>query len=210
MASNRLDGASPQERDRVANRKNGMNWLLWVSAGGLIVSLLAWFISYWPMWWRVSARQSIGIERGCISLRTASAAGTTGPMYFPPSSDLFGLEATIVLREWFNIRIYPNRSWDTVWMPGRIVDYYRMPGKRVSSTRLFLPMWISASIFSIAPVARFLRHRRCRRRAAKSLCPECGYDLRGTSGRCPECGSESTAVALSPRVRSTREETKEL
>jgi len=32
------------------------------------------------------------------------------------------------------------------------------------------------------------RAREKRRRWRMDLCPECGYDLRGSSERCPECG----------------------
>jgi hypothetical protein len=35
------------------------------------------------------------------------------------------------------------------------------------------------------------------------LCPECGYDLRGTPDRCPECGVILRAGAAEPEVSTT-------
>jgi hypothetical protein len=40
-----------------------------------------------------------------------------------------------------------------------------------------------------------------RRRRARGLCPQCGYDRRATPGRCPECGA-----APSPPARFTQTE----
>ncbi|SRR5260221_10837783 len=40
-------------------------------------------------------------------------------------------------------------------------------------------------------LATVVRMRRRRSRAQQGLCEQCGYDLRGSSGRCPECGQAS-------------------
>lgn len=45
-----------------------------------------------------------------------------------------------------------------------------------------------ALVFSVLPARYLVRHVRRRYRRANSLCVECGYDLRASSGRCPECG----------------------
>jgi hypothetical protein len=56
-------------------------------------------------------------------------------------------------------------------------------------------LWIAATmpLAAIAVIPRLASWRRRRRRAARGLCPKCGYDLTANvSGVCPECG-EATA-----------------
>jgi predicted amidophosphoribosyltransferase len=57
--------------------------------------------------------------------------------------------------------------------------------------------WVVASCFLLLAVAKALTYpaasrRRIREiraaRAAKGLCPNCGYDLRASHNSCPECG----------------------
>ena len=45
-------------------------------------------------------------------------------------------------------------------------------------------------------VPKLLEWRRRRARAARGLCPSCGYDRRGSAGACPECGSIPTRGAV--------------
>jgi hypothetical protein len=58
--------------------------------------------------------------------------------------------------------------------------------------RIRFPHWSLVALTAILPVTRGLaflhRSRQHHRRAARGLCPTCGYDLRATPGRCPECG----------------------
>ena len=47
------------------------------------------------------------------------------------------------------------------------------------------------ALFALPPLLWLpghVRRRGARRRAAAGLCPDCGYDLRGSANRCPECG----------------------
>ena len=61
-----------------------------------------------------------------------------------------------------------------------------------------VPHAVTAGLLLIAPavaVTARWRRRRAEARAAKGLCPTCGYDLRGTPGQCPECGTTAPAQA---------------
>jgi predicted amidophosphoribosyltransferase len=53
--------------------------------------------------------------------------------------------------------------------------------------RLFLAA-AGAAVAAVYLTLAWRRGREKRRRWRQDLCPECGYDLRGSSERCPECG----------------------
>jgi len=57
------------------------------------------------------------------------------------------------------------------------------------------PHWLVALPFAVIPAWHIPSAARRRRRLTRGLCPQCGYDLRGSPGRCPECGSGSSAPA---------------
>jgi predicted amidophosphoribosyltransferase len=43
--------------------------------------------------------------------------------------------------------------------------------------------------FPVLCVIIWRRSKERRRRWNNDLCPECGYDLRASTGKCPECGN---------------------
>lgn len=60
-----------------------------------------------------------------------------------------------------------------------------------SRTLLVIPHPYVFALAATAPLFRargWVRRRRARSRAARGLCPRCGYDLRASEGACPECG----------------------
>jgi outer membrane protein assembly factor BamB len=60
-----------------------------------------------------------------------------------------------------------------------------------AQTSLTLPLWLIAALFALTPFAWLTGLWRDRGRIPKGHCPNCGYDLRATSGRCPECGRQN-------------------
>jgi outer membrane protein assembly factor BamB len=71
-----------------------------------------------------------------------------------------------------------------------------------AETSLTLPHWFVAAVLGVAPMAwvtGLWRDRR--RRHPRGHCRDCGYDLRGITGRCPECGLEIAAKRLFGKVR---------
>jgi len=94
----------------------------------------------------------------------------------------------------------PQDPLDVDWRLGGI-QYFRSDRRYLSTPQMrawvwgFLivtvPYWLLATVAAILPGivgARLLRDVRRRRRIARGMCPECGYDLRASKDRCPECG----------------------
>ena len=63
-----------------------------------------------------------------------------------------------------------------------------------------VPLWAVTATFLVPSVPWLLsaRKRLARSRAARGLCPDCGYDLRASPGRCPECGAMKFAQSAVP------------
>ena len=53
---------------------------------------------------------------------------------------------------------------------------------------LAVPWWCLIAVMGSGATGLYAKALQSRRRAAASLCPACGYDLRATPDRCPECG----------------------
>jgi hypothetical protein len=55
---------------------------------------------------------------------------------------------------------------------------------------LSIPYWAAWALWIplVIPALRIRQQQIRRYRIGKTLCPECGYDLRATPNRCPECG----------------------
>jgi len=72
-------------------------------------------------------------------------------------------------------------------------------GQGGSIRKMQAPHWALAAAAGLLPAARLARRLldRWKRRAARGLCPACGYDQRASRDRCPECG---TMTATLPTV----------
>jgi hypothetical protein len=77
-------------------------------------------------------------------------------------------------------RQWPRYEWDETW--GR---------SSTGALHVRMPLWWLVGLFAILPIIRIYKYPGLirRERWRQSLCPMCGYDLRGTPDRCPECGT---------------------
>jgi hypothetical protein len=58
-----------------------------------------------------------------------------------------------------------------------------------------VPIWFVVALATLpVGVARTRTVLSRRLRARRGMCPDCGYDLRGTPDRCPECGKAAAAA----------------
>lgn len=53
---------------------------------------------------------------------------------------------------------------------------------------VIFPFWEISCVLALLSAWAAWRPLRNIRRRRRGLCPQCGYDLRASSGRCPECG----------------------
>jgi hypothetical protein len=93
----------------------------------------------------------------------------------------------------------PSRNHLSVWQRAGFELGNSSSGTPPSVIRgVIAPHWFCALLLLITP-ALWLRYGlprlRRRQRAARGLCPACGYDLRATprGNRCPECGAAADA-----------------
>jgi predicted RNA-binding Zn-ribbon protein involved in translation (DUF1610 family) len=69
----------------------------------------------------------------------------------------------------------------------------------VRTTYFVVPWWFLTALLAILPILWLWRSRSCRKLTAEtSMCPSCGYDLRGSipagATYCPECGTAIPAM----------------
>jgi len=60
---------------------------------------------------------------------------------------------------------------------------------------VLVPIWMIWGLPALPVVVGSWRRLKQTRRKSGNLCLNCGYDLRGSSGRCPECGREAVGQA---------------
>jgi hypothetical protein len=79
-----------------------------------------------------------------------------------------------------------NGRGDFAWIE------WRSQGGGSRIARGVAPFWSVAATTAVVPLAwvvgRLRSRIRRRRRESMRLCPDCGYDLRASTGLCPECG----------------------
>ena len=87
--------------------------------------------------------------------------------------------------------------WIVLW--GIAGALFRIGGVNASGTAcpaiwLIVTVWVTALWIRSQFFGEVKEGRRKARLYARTLCVECGYDLRATDHRCPECGHELAAT----------------
>ena len=77
--------------------------------------------------------------------------------------------------------------------------HYSYPGGLAA---IRVPLWFLTALACLPALTVLARNRRESARAARGLCPRCGYDLRATPGRCPECGADPLPPPPRPSGRA--------
>lgn len=120
--------------------------------------------------WRVHTDRSLSADGYLVRL----ALGWNSGRNFAAARDVHGLTSGV-----------PGGSPDFDWT-------------RTRTSAVMVPHWAAAAIFALAPAAWAGRQvagamsARYWRRAGR--CPNCGYDLRGNTGRCSECGAVTSGA----------------
>ncbi len=144
------------------------------------VSLLLLCLALMSLWTRQShlrlGQIAVGDDNGIFYLARFSVWPPAYLTFDPPS------EVHLLVGSWRTL------TGDASGPPLHAVPY--------RTDVLFLSTKFLTPLFALLPAlwaVSFRKSRRPRRRAARGLCPTCGYDMRATPGRCPECGVEATA-----------------
>jgi hypothetical protein len=165
---------------------------------------ILWLATYrWSIDYRVSTRRA-----GDVELRSWRVHAITGRLWLSANRSRSPEPGAAVRYQSLKVtdRADQNEySWDLAWHhdQGRFeflgfafdkAESWHGPGPshprtfHFYTTQFVTPFYFLALISAI-PFFSLYRKRRLRaRRLARSLCPQCGYDLRATPTRCPECG----------------------
>ena len=179
-----------------------------VSLGLCVATCVLWVRSYWVMDALYATQQDprdgskatshLGCSRGGAYYYSVTyVCPSIGPR--PPRRGYTASGPTLHPARWDEFYRARVNALGFAWLdrtesfsPGRHVDNdgVRATGAKVAGR--VVPLWLMAAS-SAAPAAAWAvgwrRRRLIHRRAARSLCLACGYDLRATPGRCPECGT---------------------
>ena len=174
----------------------------------LLIVVAAWVRSEWrsdSIMWTNSKRFIHLISTGGRLILTEQQwdHGTASP---PGWSATFGSgpSAWGASDAGYGRRRFAGFEWsETTWWghaSENVVRSFHIPPYRV----IGVPYWFIAALLSLPFVRALLSSLRRRRRLAQQLCPDCGYDLRGSPERCPECGAAASTVPRTSHPPATR------
>lgn len=170
---------------------------------------LALLAAFWVLLWGVSLwychNAYVGDDRGTsgIGLNVRLTPGSlevTGIRFVSePGRAAHGINAYYDVRSWAD---NPRLIRHPDWVRGgfglhRWHETYTKYGPKYTNFYfgMALPFWLLAILCGIWPALYWHPRRIRRQRITAGLCPDCGYDLRGTPNRCPECGTRTEAAA---------------
>jgi hypothetical protein len=152
------------------------------SAVAAVLVVCAWVISYW-LSFSVDYTSASGIsyELECRGggLYFLRFDPVKPGLKFPPKGPLVNAEATHPYGGWAASSIPRQLENDTVF---GLLD---IRGANFALT--LIPFWLITALLLILPIWWY-RNPMTLRRITAGICPDCGYDLRGSTDRCPECG----------------------
>ncbi|MCZ6655619.1 MAG: hypothetical protein O7D91_21635 [Planctomycetota bacterium] len=138
---------------------------------GLLLSMGLWVASYWNV--------AVGIYRPSSVAMVFAFRGTVGTE--------FGRQTNRDPRV-----VWVVRGFNGLATPAIGQWFSHLHG----FTAIQAPLYVPTLVFGAASAFLVLPWYRRRKRRKLGLCPDCGYDLRGSKDRCPECGSEFQAATV--------------
>ncbi len=151
---------------------------------GLLLSVGLWSASYWIFAY-FNPQVSIHAFEGCVYLRMWDQEQYDFAT-LKSEMNSFGFRSVSIGNNLFAVQTF--QGWRTSFWLGEIVP-------SAAATTAAFPLWIPTLTFALLPAYALLPYHRRRKRKKLGLCLQCGYDLRGSSGRCPECGEAFDRIA---------------